>query len=118
MRSAKAARISAAVRSSSSGSTESCPAMSSGCRRVGGGGTVTIEGTVLSIAALSKVYLYSNGRVLKQIPLDAGAKRATFREQIKVGQSAWFSLYGEGPQDRALDGEYPQAATNVIRVYV
>jgi TolB protein len=83
-----------------------------------GGGTVTIEGSVLSIAALNKVYLHSNGRILKQIPLEPGAKRASFREQVKVSESAWFSLFAEGPRDRSLDGEYPQAATNVIRVYV
>lgn len=83
-----------------------------------GGGTVTIEGSVSSIAALSKVHLHSNGRILKQIPLDAAARQGSFREQIKVSESAWFSLFAEGPQDRSLDGEYPQAATNVIRVYV
>ncbi|MFN0171766.1 MAG: CehA/McbA family metallohydrolase [Bryobacteraceae bacterium] len=83
-----------------------------------GGGTVTVEGSVASIAALNKVYLHSNGRVLKEIPLDAASKKGSFRETIEVTTSAWFSLFAEGPQDRSLDGEYPQAATNAIRVYV
>ena len=83
-----------------------------------GGGTVTIEGSVSSIAVLNKACLYSNGRVLKEIPLNAEAKSGSFREQIRVSESAWFSLFAEGPKDRALDGEYPQATTNVIRVYV
>jgi TolB protein len=87
-------------------------------RMPAGGGTVTIDGSVSSIAALNKVYLHANGRVLKQIPLDAASKRGAFREQINVTESTWFSLFAEGPQDRSLDGEYPQAATNVIRVYV
>ncbi len=87
-------------------------------RMPAGGGTVTIEGSVSSIAALNKVYLHANGRVLKPIPLDTASKRGNFREQIKVTESTWFSLFAEGPQDRSLDGEYPQAATNVIRVYV
>mgnify|MGYP005847796015 CR=1 FL=1 len=82
------------------------------------GGTITLEGVVSSIAPLTKVYLHSNGRVLKEIPLDTEARRATFRDQIKVTESAWFSLYAEGPKERLLDGEYPQATTNVIRVYV
>ena len=82
------------------------------------GGTVTIEGSVQSIAALDKVYLHSNGKVLKEIPMDAAGKQGKFRETIRVTESAWFSLFAEGVQDRSLDGEYPQAATNVIRVYV
>ncbi|MBM3738304.1 MAG: hypothetical protein FJW39_21185 [Acidobacteria bacterium] len=81
------------------------------------GGTVTIEGSVQSIAALDRVYVHSNGKVLKEIPLDAERKRAKFRETVRVTESAWFSLYAEGAQDRSLDGEYPQAATNAIRVY-
>ncbi len=82
-----------------------------------GGGTVTIEGSVQSIAALDKVYLYSNGKVLKQISMDAAGKLGKFRETLPVKESAWFSLFAEGVQDRSLDGEYPQASTNVIRVY-
>ncbi|MBK9168996.1 MAG: CehA/McbA family metallohydrolase [Bryobacterales bacterium] len=83
-----------------------------------GGGTVTIEGSVQSVAALTKVHLHSNGAIVKSLPLDADARKSTFREEIRVTGSAWFSLYAEGPQDRSLDGEFVQAATNAIRVYV
>jgi hypothetical protein len=81
------------------------------------GGTVTLEGAARSITPLSKVYVHSNGRVIREIPLAEGGRSATFREVVPVNESAWFSLYSEGPSDRTLDGEFPQAATNVIRVY-
>jgi hypothetical protein len=81
------------------------------------GGSVTIEATVRSIAPLSKVSIHSNGRAWKEIPLDKDGKSATFREVAPVNESAWFSLYSEGLSNGALDGEFPQAATNVIRVY-
>ncbi|MEP7367264.1 MAG: CehA/McbA family metallohydrolase, partial [Acidobacteriota bacterium] len=73
---------------------------------------VLIEGSVHSIAPLSKVVLYRNGTVFKTLAPGA------FRERVRVDDSSWFSLYAEGPGYRLLDGEYPQAATNAIRVYV
>ncbi|MCC6588725.1 MAG: CehA/McbA family metallohydrolase [Bryobacterales bacterium] len=82
------------------------------------GGTVTVEASVQSIAPLNQMYLHSNGKVLREIKMDASGKRGTLREAIPVTDSAWFSLFAEGPPDKSLDGEYPQAATNVIRVYV
>ena len=36
---------------------------------------------------------------------------------MRVTESAWFSLYAEGPAYRLLDAEFPQATTNAIRVY-
>lgn len=75
-------------------------------------GEVVIEGSVQSIAPLSKVVLHRNGAVFKTLAT------GTFRERVKVDESSWFSLYAEGPNYRLLDGEYPQAATNAIRVYV
>lgn len=83
-----------------------------------GGGTVTIEGRIQSIAPVNKAYLYANGKVLKEVPMDASGKQGSFRETIRVTESAWYALFAEGPQDKSLDGEYLQATTNVIRVYV
>lgn len=83
-----------------------------------GGGAVTIEGSVRSVARLTQAVIHSNGRVLKQLNLDPAGKKVAFRETITIKESAWFSLYAEGPRDPALDGEFPQAATNAIRVYV
>jgi hypothetical protein len=50
--------------------------------------------------------------------MDGAGKQGSLRETIRVTESAWFSLYAEGVQDKSLDGEYPQGTTNVIRVYV
>jgi TolB protein len=77
------------------------------------GGTVTIEARAESIAPLDKVLLYRNGEVFRT--LEAGKP---FREQVNVTASSWFSLYAEGPPFALLDAEFPQAATNAIRVYV
>ncbi|MEK7405932.1 MAG: CehA/McbA family metallohydrolase [Acidobacteriota bacterium] len=82
-------------------------------RLAAAGGTVTLEGSVTSIAPLEKVVIYANGRALKQLSV-AGA----FRERVPLTESTWFSLYAEGPPYRFLDGNYLQAATNAIRVYV
>jgi len=78
-----------------------------------GGESVVLEGRVHSIAPLSKVAIYRNGEVWKELPA-SGA----FREQVTLTNSAWFSLYAEGPPYPWLDAEYPQAATNAVRVYV
>ena len=78
-----------------------------------GGGTISVEGTVWSIAPLSKVVLYANGEVVKDLPASGH-----FAVQLKVSKSAWYSLYAEGPASPYLDAAYAQAATNAIRVYV
>jgi TolB protein len=77
------------------------------------GGTVTLEVRAESIAPLAKLVIYRNGEVFRELPPDR-----PFQEQVKVTASSWFSLYAEGPPYRSLDAEYPQAATNAIRVYV
>jgi hypothetical protein len=77
------------------------------------GGAVTIEARAESIAPLDKVVLYRNGEVFRT--LEAGKP---FREQVAVTASSWFSLYAEGPPYPLLDAEFPQAATNAVRVYV
>lgn len=77
------------------------------------GGTITVEGRVWSIAPLSKVVLYSNGEVIKDLPTGG-----QFSIKIPVSHSAWFSLYAEGPASRYIDAVYAQAATNTVRVYI
>jgi len=76
------------------------------------GGTVKLEAKMHSIAPISKARIYRNGSVFREIP--AGG---TFTEDVRVTDSSWFSLYAEGPPYRLLDAEFPQAATNAIRVY-
>jgi len=82
------------------------------------GGTVVLEGTVQSIAPLSRVVIDSSEGTLKEIALDADKKSARFREEVPVRASRWFSLRAEGPPVAFLDAEYPLAVTNAIRVYV
>jgi hypothetical protein len=77
------------------------------------GGSLSIEGTVWSIAPLTKVVLYSNGQVVKELPTSGH-----FTEQVRVSQSGWYSLYAEGPASGYLDALYAQAATSAIRVSV
>lgn len=80
--------------------------------RLDAAGEVEIEGSVHSLAPLTKVALYRNGQVAKTLAPGA------FKERLRVEGSSWFSLYAEGEHFALLDGEYPQAATNAIRVEV
>jgi hypothetical protein len=77
------------------------------------GGTLRLEGSVHSFAPLSKVAIYNNGEVLKEL-----STSGSFQETITVRRSGWYSLYAEGAKDERLDTQYPQATTNAIRVYV
>jgi len=77
------------------------------------GGTISAEGTVWSLAPLSRVVLYSNGQVVKELPTSG-----RFAVRLPVARSGWYSLYAEGPISPYLDAAYAQAATNAIRVYV
>ncbi|MGH9720369.1 MAG: CehA/McbA family metallohydrolase [Bryobacteraceae bacterium] len=76
-------------------------------------GKVKIEAWVESIAPLSTIVIHRNGDVWKKLP-----GTGTFREEVEVSESCWLSLYVEGPPFRYLDAEFPQAATNVIRIEV
>jgi len=76
-------------------------------------GAVTVHGNVTSLAPLTKVQLYCNGKVLKEFPTSG-----KFEAQIPVEESGWYSLYAEGPRHPHIDADFPQAATNAIRVYV
>jgi hypothetical protein len=83
-----------------------------------GGGTVAVQASVQSIAALEKVVLYHNGEVVRQLAISDGRRSASFEGQIAVESSGWFSLYAEGAASEFLDATYAQAGTNAIRVYV
>ncbi len=82
------------------------------------GGAVKLKASVSSIVPLSKVVIHRNGEVYRELPLGSGSRGATYEAEIEVAESSWFSFYAEGPQTDLLDIAYPQAATNVIRVYV
>lgn len=83
-----------------------------------GGGSVTLDGTVLSMAPLSKVTIRSKRGVLRDIPLDGKGTSARFREVIHLTDSDWFSLIAEGPHTPFLDSSFLLAGSNAVRVYV
>ena len=83
------------------------------------GGKVLLEAQVWSIVPLSRVMIYSNGEIWKEIPLSPDKRSATFHESVTLQRSGWFSLTAEGPPaSHPIDANYPQAATSPIRVYV
>jgi TolB protein len=82
-----------------------------------GGGPVVLEGTVVSLSPLSKVAINHNG-VLSEIRVDGNRTSARFRQEIRLTESAWFSLLAEGPHAPFLDSTSLLAGTNAIRVYV
>ena len=83
-----------------------------------GGGAVVLEGTVVSLAPLSKVVINDKHGVLREIPLDGKHTSARFREEIKLTESDWFSVMAEGPHASFLDCTFLLAGTNAVRVYV
>lgn len=82
------------------------------------GGNVTLEGAVWSITPLTKVVIYNNGKIWKEIPLSGDRLSVCFREQARVSESGWFSLTVEGTPPAGCPSTYSQAVTNAVRVYV
>jgi hypothetical protein len=83
------------------------------------GGSIAIQVSAQSIAPFSKVVIYRNGAVWKELPLGANKKSAQLRVSAPVTGSGGYSLYAEGPPATGiLDASYPQASSNAIRVYV
>jgi TolB protein len=78
-----------------------------------GGGQLELVGSVASFAPLSKVVIYNNGKIVKDL-----GKPGPFKFTLDVKQSGWYLLYAEGAPHPDLDAAYPQAVTNAIRVYV
>jgi len=83
-----------------------------------GGRSVTMEATVRSAGALSKVAVYHKGGILRELPLNPDGRGAHFKERVTMTESDWFSLAAEGPNFRPFDISIALAATNAIRVYV
>ena len=92
------------------------------------GGRVQVNARVWSIVPLSRVVIYRNGQPFRTLSIDnrvwaAGSEVvskpcAEFKGEIDANESAWYSLYAEGPYSELLDVSMPQAGTNAIRVYV
>ncbi len=83
-----------------------------------GSGKLAMKASVRSIAPLTKALVYRNGEVFRELSLTPDAHHIEWEEAVDATASAWYSLYVEGPWFRLLDAEFPQAATNAVRVYV
>jgi hypothetical protein len=84
-----------------------------------GGGTVTLAGRAWSSIPLTRMIIYHNGTIWKEIPFTGDRLTGEFHEQIKIDKSGWFSFVVEGAgQGRGEESAFPQAGTNAIRVYV
>jgi hypothetical protein len=81
------------------------------------GGSVTLEGTVISAAPLTKVVLYHKHGILREIPLSGDRTSTTFHEEVRLKESDWFSLSAEGPPAPFLDSAFLLAGSNAVRVY-
>lgn len=82
-------------------------------------GTVTLRAEARSFMPLTKVVIHRNGKVWKEVPLNAERTAARLEERLDVSDSAWFSLSAEGAAAHApVDPSFPQAGTAAIRVYV
>jgi hypothetical protein len=83
------------------------------------GGAVTLKGDVWSFIPLTRVMIYHNGEIWKEIPLKGDRLRASFEEKVPLKESGWFSLAAEGaPAFAPVDRSFPQAGTNAVRLYV
>lgn len=69
-----------------------------------------------SIVLVSKLRIYRDGVIFREVPIGADDHSATFKESVRVSESSWFSLEAEGPPSDLLDAEFPQAATSDGRI--
>ncbi len=82
-------------------------------------GAVTLKAEVWSFMPLTKVMIYRNGQVWKDIPLNEDRMHARLEERVEVSDSAWYALSAEGaPAYAPVDPSFPQAGTAAVRVYV
>jgi hypothetical protein len=81
---------------------------------------------VWSITPISRIVVYRNGEVWKELPIDnsvwkeqpADVPCAQLDTDVSVERSSWFSVHAEGGPSEYLDVRFTQAGTNAIRVYV
>ena len=82
-------------------------------------GTVTLKAEVWSFMPLTKVMIYRNGQVWKELTLNEDRTHVRLEERLEVSDSAWYALSAEGaPAYAPVDQSFPQAGTAAVRVYV
>src|SRR4029450_8236466 len=83
------------------------------------GGTVRLEAKVWSTVPLTKILIYHNGKVWKELPPNSDGTSAQFQQEAVVSESGWYVLVAEGnPANPRADPSYPQAVSNAIRIHV
>ena len=83
------------------------------------GGTVRLEAKVWSTVPLTKILIYHNGKVWKELPPNSDRTSAQFQQEAVVSESGWYVLVAEGnPANPRADPSYPQAVSNAIRIHV
>jgi hypothetical protein len=84
-----------------------------------GGGDIELEAQVWSWLPLTRAVIYHEGKVWKEVPLDADRMNGRLRTKAHVTESGWYSFTAEGEgKPHSEDPSYPQAVSNPIRVYV
>lgn len=84
-----------------------------------GGGDIELEAQVWSWLPLTRAVIYHEGKIWKEVPLDADRMNGRLRTKAHVTESGWYSFTAEGEgKAHSQDPSFPQAVSNPIRVYV
>jgi TolB protein len=82
-----------------------------------GGGPVSFQATITSLAPLTRVELVSNGKVVHGIDVKAGQQTLSFAHMVQVEKSGWYSLRAVGSASTfPVENTRPLAVTNPIYV--
>jgi hypothetical protein len=82
-----------------------------------GGGPVSFQATITSLAPLMRVELVSNGKVVHGLDVKAGQQTLSFAHTLQVEKSGWYSLRAVGPASTfPVENTRPLAVTNPIYV--
>jgi TolB protein len=82
------------------------------------GGTVQVAGRLDSIVPVERFELWSNGGVVKSVPLTAGGKHGELTASIQVTRSGWYTLRGTGSRrEFPVDDLYVVGETSPVYVY-
>jgi hypothetical protein len=79
---------------------------------------VQVAGRLDSIVPVERFELWSNGGVVKSVPLTAGGKHGELTASIQVTRSGWYTLRGTGSRrEFPVDDLYVVGETSPVYVY-
>jgi hypothetical protein len=82
-----------------------------------GGGPLSFQATITSLAPITRVELVSNGKVVHGVDVKAGQQTLSFAHTLRVQTSGWYSLRAIGaPRTFPVENTRPLAVTNPIYV--